>query len=244
MRTDPEPLRIALVPGVTVAKWTRAWRERRRNSPLSVTPIEEDQQIAVLHDGGADLSFVRLPIDREGLNVIRLYGEVEVAVLSKDHPLAEAESLTDAELSGEIVRPEGAEEAIEIVAAGVGIMRVPHSVARQYNRKDVVAIPVTDAPETQIAVAWLEGHTTPDIEEFVGIVRGRRPGSSRGGRAAEGAPAKTAAAPKKAATTSGDAQKKPARSGPAPAGGKAKAKPPSKRPPKSKARSRKKTGRG
>ncbi|TQL48077.1 LysR substrate binding domain-containing protein [Homoserinimonas aerilata] len=225
-----------MVPGVTVAKWTRAWQERRRNSPLIVTPISEAEQIEVLHDGRADLSFVRLPIEREGLSVIRLYGEVAVVVVAKEHPVSLFESVTEAELESEVVRTEDPADAVEVVAAGVGVLRVPHSVARLHARKDVVAVPVSDAAETEIAVVWLAENTTPDIEEFVGIVRGRRPGSSRG-PAREEVPTASDTKP---------VQKKPAQKqgGGAPkGGGKAKAKPAAKHPPKSKARGRKKTGR-
>jgi hypothetical protein len=40
--------------------------------------------------------------------------------------------------------------------------------------------PVTDAPVTEIALAWLTDRTTPDVDEFIGIVRGRTAASSRG----------------------------------------------------------------
>lgn len=238
MSPESEPLRIAIIPGVTVTKWTRAWQERRRNSPLAVTPIEESEQVSVLHDGLADISFVRLPIDREGLSVIRLYSEVPVVVVPKEHPISLFESVTEAEISGEVVRLEAPFEAVDVVAAGVGVMRVPHSIARLHARKDVVAVPVADAPETEIAVVWREENTTPDIEEFVGIVRGRRPGSSRG-------PARTeeAAAPQSAAPA-WQQQKAQGGGGGSKPGGKAKAKPAAKHPPKGKARGRKKTGRG
>lgn len=241
MPPESEPLRIAIIPGVTVTKWTRAWQERRRNSPLSVTPVDEAEQVSVLHDGRADVSFVRLPIDREGLSVIRLYAEVPVVVVPAEHPIALFESVSEAEIADEIVRPEAPFEAVEVVAAGAGVMRVPHSIARLHARKDIVAVPVTDAPETEIAITWLEENTTLDIEEFVGIVRGRRPGSSRGPARPEGA-APQAASP--AAAPAWQQQKNQGGGGGSKPGGKAKAKPAAKHPPKGKARGRKKTGRG
>lgn len=237
MPPESEPLRIAIIPGVTVTKWTRAWQERRRNSPLTVIPIAAADQLSVLHDGLADVTFVRLPVDRAGLSVIRLYAEVPVVVVPLEHPIAQADSVTEAEIADEVVRPEEPFEAVEVVAAGVGVMRVPHSIARLHARKDVVAVPVTDAPETEIAIAWLEENTTGDIEEFVGIVRGRRPGSSRGpARADEAVSQPTAPAWQQQKAQGGGGGSKP--------GGKAKAKPAAKHPPKGKARGRKKTGRG
>ncbi|WP_155849577.1 hypothetical protein [Arthrobacter sp. H20] len=53
------------------------------------------------------------------------------------------------------------------------------SIARLYTRRDAVYRPVHDVPVTTIAVAWLSDNTSEDIEEFIGIVRGRTERSSR-----------------------------------------------------------------
>ena len=71
------------------------------------------------------------------------------------------------------------DEAMEQVAAGVGILIVPHSIARLHSRKDVVSRPVEDVAECQVSLAWLTSETTEDVEEFIGIVRGRTKDSSR-----------------------------------------------------------------
>lgn len=39
---------------------------------------------------------------------------------------------------------------------------------------------MTDAPQSQIGLAWLDAETTDLMEELIGIVRGRTPNSSRG----------------------------------------------------------------
>jgi len=177
--TDPTTLRIAFVPGVTLRKWTTRWAERRPDLPVEVIPTPEADILALLRGSDADLAFVRLPIERDGLSVIRLYGEVPVVVVSRDDELAEAESVSVSQVAGAVERPESAKDAVELVAAGVGRVRLPHSLARLTARKDVVAIPVSDAEETEIALVWLAERTTPDVEEFVGIVRGRTAASSR-----------------------------------------------------------------
>jgi hypothetical protein len=56
---------------------------------------------------------------------------------------------------------------------------MPQSVARALSRRDVVARPVTDAPDWGIGLAWPAGAQHPLIDVFVGIVRGRTPRSSR-----------------------------------------------------------------
>ena len=59
-------LRFAYVAGVTPGKWTRRWEERMPDVPLHSFMSDDGAQLAVLRDGTADLSFVRLPVEREG----------------------------------------------------------------------------------------------------------------------------------------------------------------------------------
>ena len=179
----PTSLSIAFVPGVTIGKWSLEWERRYPNIHLRVRPGEESESVSVLHDGIADVSFVRLPVREYGLSVIPLYSEMAVVVASKDHPVAAFEELTLADLEHETVvrNPEVIADAVELVAAGVGLVMLPQSIARLYARKDVVARVVTDAPQTEIAVAWIAEDLTADMEEFIGIVRGRKAGSSRTG---------------------------------------------------------------
>jgi hypothetical protein len=178
-------LAITYVAGVTLSKWTHIWKERRPDVPLTATEATESEQVAVLRDGRAQLAFVRLPIDANGLNVIPLYREVAVAVAAKDHAIAAADSLVLADLAGESVKTGSmfGRADFDLVAAGVGILIVPHSIARLQSRRDLVSRPVTDASTTQIAVAWLaDPHPSSVaslIEEFIGIVRGRTARSSR-----------------------------------------------------------------
>lgn len=67
------------------------------------------------------------------------------------------------------------------MAAGIGVLVVPQSLARLHHRKDLTYRPVTDAPESRVALSWPQADTTPDlVEEFIGIVRGRTVNSTRG----------------------------------------------------------------
>ena len=179
-------LTLGFVPGVTLTKWTRLWEERRPDEALGFLATTEATQVAALLDGSAQVAFVRLPLppdEERELSVIRLYSEVAVAVLPEDHPLADQDSVTLADLSEMTLHDSqgSLRDAVELIAAGVGALVVPHALARQYSRKDVVSRDVTDADETWIAVAWRSEGETADIEEFVGIVRGRSANSSRGG---------------------------------------------------------------
>ncbi|MEV4891893.1 LysR family substrate-binding domain-containing protein [Nonomuraea sp. NPDC055795] len=192
--------RLAYVPGVTPAKWVNIWAERKPDTPLTLCQVTPAEVVPLLRDGGADAGFVRLPVDRDGLNVIPLYLETTVVVVPKDHAAAALDEVTIADLAGEEVlqplddpiewtdlpgepaftRPATTGEAVELVAAGTGILLVPQSLARLHHRKDLTYRPVPDAPQSQIGLAWLKDATTDLMDDFIGIVRGRTVNSTRG----------------------------------------------------------------
>jgi DNA-binding transcriptional LysR family regulator len=208
-------LRVAFVPGVTITKWSRIWHERQPEIALQFLPEAESAKVEVLHRGGADVSFVRLPVETEGLSVIRLYDEVAVVVVSNDDPIASAVDAQDTllltDLDGYALHDTStmdAADAVALVAAGVGAVILPHSIARLHNRKDVTSRTVADVAPTTISVAWLTAALTPQIEDFVGIVRGRSANSSR----ANPTPP-TAQAAKRAAQKAASADKKKSASG-------------------------------
>jgi len=175
-------LQLRYVAGVSPAKWLRAWNDRRPDLPLEAHRVDESAQVDGLREGEVDLAFVRLPVEADGLHVIPLWEEQPVVVLPKDHAFADEATLTLADLADEPVAPvqDDAAMTVELVAAGTGVAFVPHGVARLHARKDVVAIPVTDAAPTRIALVWTLERDDDDIQEFVGVVRGRRAQSSRG----------------------------------------------------------------
>lgn len=81
------------------------------------------------------------------------------------------------------------------------VVVLPMSLARLYARKDAVHRPVPGLPATTIGIAWRMEDESDDVEEFIGIVRGRTAQSSRQPSQRE-APKKSAsqkAAAKKAA---------------------------------------------
>ncbi|MEU1018522.1 LysR substrate-binding domain-containing protein [Streptomyces sp. NPDC005900] len=192
--------RLAYVPGVTPAKWVRIWNERLPDVPLTLLQVSAAEAPDVLRTGGADAGFVRLPIDRTDLSAIPLYTETTVVVVPKDHVVTAVEEVSREDLAGEVVlhpldetlewerrpglpaleRPATTEDAIELVAAGIGVLLVPQSLARLHHRKDLTYRPVTDAPESRVALSWPEAETTDLVEDFIGIVRGRTVNSSRG----------------------------------------------------------------
>ena len=188
-----------------------------------------------MRTGSVDVALLRLPTDTSALAVIPLYGETAVAVLPTDHLLGAADVLTSADLDGEPIllplddvvawvdapgaviehRPETTSAAVELVAAGLGALIVPESLARLYHRRDLTYRPIVDAPRCAVALAFREGQQSPLIEDFVGIVRGRTAGSSRG--QSQAAPKRTARekafAKQAARAAAGKVARKPGRGG-------------------------------
>ncbi|MFP8908095.1 LysR family transcriptional regulator substrate-binding protein [Streptomyces atacamensis] len=196
--------RLAYVPGVTPTKWVRIWNERLPGVPLDLVQVPAAEASGVLRDGGADAGFLRLPTDRTDLSAIPLYTETTVVVVPKDHLVTAAEEVSAEELADEIVlhplddtldwerppgrpafeRPATTADAIELVAAGVGLLAVPQSLARLHHRRDLTYRPVTGTPQSRVALSWREDRTTDLVEDFIGIVRGRTVNSTRGRRPA------------------------------------------------------------
>ncbi|MGW2651246.1 LysR family substrate-binding domain-containing protein [Streptomyces sp. NPDC001393] len=197
---EPPSFRLAYVPGVTPAKWVRIWNERLPDIPLTLVQVPAAEAPEVLRAGQADAGFVRLPVDRTYFSAIPLYTETTVVVVPKGHLITAAEEVTLADLADEVLfhplddvfgwdsppgepafeRPATTEDAIELVAANVGLLVVPQSLARLHHRKDLTYRPVTDAPRSSVALSWPEEATTDLVEDFIGIVRGRTVNSTRG----------------------------------------------------------------
>ncbi|WP_435747044.1 LysR substrate-binding domain-containing protein [Microbacterium sp. PMB16] len=195
---EPRTFRLGVVPGATPGKWVDAWKERMPRAPLELVPIRANAQHADLRD--LDAALVRLPFLDPSLHVITLYDEIPVVVAAVDSHLMAVDELTAADLVGEVLigvtddaldeldlpgtlpakfAPMSTVEAIATAASGVGVVIVPMSLARLHRRKDADHRPLVDGPHSTVALVWPRDHTTPDVETFVGIVRGRTANSSR-----------------------------------------------------------------
>ena len=192
--------RLAYAPGVTPGKWARTWAERLPDVPLELLTMSKDEALAALADEAVDAALLRLPIDRSGKHAIPLYTETTVVVVPKDHEVAAVDEVSGEDLAEYVVlhpqddclewekppgtaaqeRPTTTSDAIELVAAGAGLLVVPQSLARLHHRRDLTYRTLADAPRSDVALVWLEERTTDLMEEFIGIVRGRTANSSRG----------------------------------------------------------------
>ncbi|OWA04802.1 LysR family transcriptional regulator [Streptomyces sp. CS227] len=234
---DASPsFRLAFVPGVTPGKWVRIWQERFPAIPLTLVQVAAPEATALLREGGADAALLRMPVDGEDLSAIPLYTETTVVVVPRDHLLTAVDEVPVEELAEELVlhplddplewehppglsaieRPASTADAIELVAAGVGLVAVPQSLARLHHRRDLTFRPLLEVPASRVALSWPEEHTTDLVDAFIGIVRGRTVNSTRGRLPATPAPAKpkgkstdAKSAPRKGAAKAGSGGKNP-----------------------------------
>ncbi len=192
---------LAYVPGVTPGKWARVWQERLPETPLHLVQVTAAEAAQTVRSGEADAALLRLPGDREDLHAIPLYTEISVVVFPKDHEFAAAEELSLEDLSTHVLwqplddtlewdsppgqppveRPQTTADAIELVAAGVGLLVVPQSLARLHHRKALKYVPLSDAPQSRVALSFPIRDENPElVEHLIGIVRGRTVNSTRG----------------------------------------------------------------
>lgn len=140
------------------------------------------------------------------LHVVPLYTERPVVCAPKDHdaeyfdelaviPAGDAAAWPRLDPADYPAAAGGVAMMLEVVASGAGAVAIlPQALARLHSRKDVVWRAVEGEPSTQVGLAWLrvdpslpddaqplalEAAGDPLVEEFVGVVRGRRAGSSR-----------------------------------------------------------------
>jgi DNA-binding transcriptional LysR family regulator len=187
---------IGFMPGLIVTPAVRALRLARPDLTVEVIRTTWDDQTDVIHDGRADVSYVRLPIDQRGLQVRPLMAEPRAVVLPTSHRLAGKDAVSVADLTGEHLLqdpdtvPEwrdiatelraaagrapgpvfrSVEEKLEHVAAGDGIIIVPLSAATFYTRPDVAHVPVADIGPNQVCLAWDSSRRSRLIEQFAAI---------------------------------------------------------------------------
>lgn len=183
-------LSVGFRAGVVVTAEVRAFRAEHPDVVVDLRHLEWDQQEAPLLDGRVDVAFLRPPVAGGALELVPLYSEPRVAVLPADHRLAGKSSVAVADLAEELlmpvpglgtpahlaggsgrartaVVPRTVEEKLEHVAAGAGVLFVAVSMARYYQRDDVVAVPLADAPPDQVLLARAAGRVSPLVDAFI-----------------------------------------------------------------------------
>ncbi|PRY35598.1 LysR family transcriptional regulator [Umezawaea tangerina] len=181
-------LTIGFTPGLIVTPVVRRVRERYPGLSVDVVRTSWTDQVESLRDGRIDASFAHRPFDDTGLAVVDLFAEPRFAALPADHPSAGAEHVLLADLAGEVLlQPVAAvpewpgatappvppdddgaaysptvEEKLELVASGRGIVVMPASTTRYYNRPDITAVRVLDLPDTRVCLV-VESRRRSDV---------------------------------------------------------------------------------
>jgi DNA-binding transcriptional LysR family regulator len=145
---------------------------------------------------------VWLPVDRHGLQLCTPLREPNVAVLPAGHRLAGKKTISLADLADEHllqhpdIVPEwravatewrgrgripplrithAVEDKLEQVAAGRGIVVLPESTARYYQRPGVCHVRIGDISPAEACLAWLSSRRSPLIAEFANLAAAHRP---------------------------------------------------------------------
>jgi DNA-binding transcriptional LysR family regulator len=92
---------VGVMPGLMVTAAVRAFQRTHPDVSIQVTRTSWEDQVRVLHDGRADVSYLRRPFNGAGLATELLFAEPRVVMLPTDHELGSAPSVHMDELAGE-----------------------------------------------------------------------------------------------------------------------------------------------
>jgi DNA-binding transcriptional LysR family regulator len=143
------------------------------------------EQPQALREGRADVALVLCPFDDHGLDTEPLLTEPLLVALAAADPLAARTQLCLADLAGRRlpggslasdgrpvpsagVRPaSNLSEIFSLVETGSVVFFAPASVARRYQRAEIAYRPVTDLPDSTLALAWPQDARSPAVAAFV-----------------------------------------------------------------------------
>jgi DNA-binding transcriptional LysR family regulator len=146
------------------------------------------EQAQALRDGRADVGLLLCPFDDRGLDSEPLLTEPVLVALAAADPLAARTRLCLADLAGRRL-PGGSEashgppagprragavrpasnlaEIFSLVETGSVVFFAPVSVAGRYRRPSIAYRPVSDLPDSMLAVAWPQDARSPAVAAFV-----------------------------------------------------------------------------
>ncbi|MDU0478248.1 hypothetical protein QVA66_03230 [Staphylococcus chromogenes] len=184
---NAQPLVVAFVKGTAPSKWFDRFNER--TDYPSLIAQESDDPFRLLIDGHATAALIRLPEARltADFHLVTLYEEQPGIAVPKDNELTLLEQISRADIVEEIVNYEPGDavdigavrDAVQVVAANVGVVIAPRPLLRSINSKQTEHREFVDGTPTTIALAWRKDNDNEMIQDFVGITKGRTALSSR-----------------------------------------------------------------
>jgi DNA-binding transcriptional LysR family regulator len=169
----------------------RRWQHDHPQIPLELLRI--DDRAAGLAQGRVDIAVVREILDVPGVRVEPLTTEPRVAVVAADSPLAARASVRLADLIDQPVAvnpvsglttlqlwPAGAaptrtvlvantDDWIAAIAGGRAVGVSTSATAAMYAYPAVAYVPLTDAPDVTVFLAWREPPGHPAIGDFIAL---------------------------------------------------------------------------
>jgi DNA-binding transcriptional LysR family regulator len=189
---------VGFMSGLIITPVVRQLSDAHPELTVDVLRTSWLDQIDVIHDGRVDVGYVRLPIDKTGLQLIPMFTEPRMVVLPASHRLAGNDSVSITELADDHLLQDPTavpewqaiaselrsratpppipplrtvEEKLEHVAAGNGFAIIPRSTALFYRRPDVAALPVDDISDNQVCLAWDSVRRSGLIREFAELAQ-------------------------------------------------------------------------
>ena len=174
--------------GDVLAKVLDAYRAEPGAADVELLLCEAHQHQRLLLTGKADVALLHLPFDpAEGLETEALFTEQQVAILPRSHPLAGRARIRAVELTAlpgppmaRWCKPDGSypegpgpevhslTQVYQLVALGRAMVTVPESAAVDL-RRDLVAVPVSDATPVTTVIAWPDGSRGRAVADLVRV---------------------------------------------------------------------------
>lgn len=190
------PLRVGHAWSALGARTTallRGWRQNQPETPLELLRI--DDRSAGLSQGRVDLAILRSAIRDPGVRREPLTTERRLAALPADSPLTERSSLRLADLTAYplAVNPVSGSTSLDLwpsdaapratvatantddwlsaIAAGRAVGVTTTATAEMYPMPAVTYVPLEDAPDVTVELAWRDPPSHPAVAAFVKLAR-------------------------------------------------------------------------
>ncbi|MDN3026061.1 LysR family transcriptional regulator [Streptomyces sp. S.PB5] len=184
-QAESERITIGYVEDLVITAAVQELRRRHPRAEISTRHLS-CRDVGALADRRVDVLIARapLPLADDDIVTTPLYEEPRNLVVPRDHPLAGRSSVTAHELAGEEPVPcafetadwtsyrilgtgvppvESYEDKLELVASGKAIAVLPAGDRRSSLRSDLLAIPIEDAPPSQVVLAGRRNDPNPMI---------------------------------------------------------------------------------